>query len=104
MHLNYLSMFILIFFTGIGCSQKNMNPPEAAPLPVQTAPEPKADTVCGSRFGLDMSLAEIAVAAANMRQSCGYSEEQIYNLAQKKFKKLAAGAGVMLKAENPIFF
>lgn len=81
----YLLIPVFIF---CGCAKKDLNLPEASPMPIDTAkPEskPNLNLKCNVQFNNKMNIEEIAVAAAEMRRICNYSRTEIVNSAQKVF-------------------
>lgn len=78
------SFFILIWVALIfcGCSKKDLNLPQPSPMPGRESVETEF-SACAIAFTQEQSLSEIAVAASEMQERCGYSKARVLNLARQ---------------------
>lgn len=61
-----------------GCSQRDLNLPAPSPMPERRVVE----SVCPIQFNDKMHLAEIAIAAYEMQERCGYDKRAVENSAR----------------------
>ena len=88
MNSKYLIILLLYVLISAGCSKKDLNLPESSPMPVPIVPTAEYSFKCNVFFKSEMTFTEIAIAAVEMRQICGFAKEKIINIAHETYLAL----------------